>query len=102
MNPTNINLNDFKEKISSKVHVIDFFAEWCGPCNIFAPIFEEVANEFSDINFMKIDSDASPELCQEFNVMSLPTIVIFKDGNEVFRHTGILNKEKFTEVLNKL
>ena len=61
--------------------VVDFYATWCGPCKMFAPVFEEVSNEI-DINFIKVDVDANSDLAREYGVMSIPTIILFKDGKE--------------------
>ena len=89
---------DFSSLIDNKA-VVDFYATWCGPCKMFSPIFEEVSNE-STINFVKIDTDSFPELAREYGVMSIPTIILFENGNEVKRHTGFMSKEDFIKFLN--
>ena len=78
--------------------VVDFYATWCGPCKMFGPIFEEVANE-SDMNFVKLDVDRYSDIAREYGVMSIPTIILFSDGKEVKRYTGFMSKDQFTEVL---
>lgn len=90
--------NDFSSLIEKKA-VVDFYATWCGPCKMFASVFEEVSNEI-DMNFVKIDTDSYPDLAREYGVMSIPTIILFENGNEVKRHTGFMTKEEFVDFLN--
>lgn len=87
-------------KIIEKNAVVDFYANWCGPCKMFGPIFEEVSGE-KDINFVKIDVDKFSDIAREYGVMSIPTIILFENGMEIKRFTGFMSKEKFTEFLNK-
>lgn len=75
--------------------VIDFFATWCGPCNMLGPVFADVAEEKKDeAYFAKVDVDQSMELAQEFGVSTVPTVIFFKDGVEVKREIGFIPKEK--------
>lgn len=90
--------NDFSSLIEKKA-VVDFYATWCGPCKMFASVFEEVSNEI-DMNFVKVDTDSYPDLAREYGVMSIPTIILFENGNEVKRHTGFMSKEEFVDFLN--
>lgn len=85
-------------KLIEKEAVVDFYATWCGPCKMFGPIFEEVSNS-SDINFIKLDVDKSREIAREYGVMTIPTIILFKDGKEVKRYTGFIPKEEFMKFL---
>lgn len=85
-------------KLIEKEAVVDFYATWCGPCKMFGPIFEEVSNS-SDINFIKLDVDKSSEIAREYGVMTIPTIILFKDGKEVKRYTGFIPKEEFMKFL---
>ena len=78
--------------------VVDFYAVWCGPCKMFGPIFEEVANE-KDMDFVKLDVDKYSDIAREYGVMSIPTIILFKDGVEVKRYTGFMSKDQFTQFL---
>lgn len=89
---------EFSSLIENRA-VVDFYATWCGPCKMFAPIFEEVANEM-DMNFIKIDTDNNSDLAREYGVMSIPTIILFENGNEIKRHTGFMSKEEFINFLN--
>ncbi len=88
---------DFASLIEKKA-VVDFYAEWCGPCKMFAPIFEEVAGE-KEFNFVKVDTDSYVDLAREYGVMSIPTIILFENGNEVKRHTGFMSREEFLNFL---
>ena len=74
--------------------IVDFYATWCGPCKMFGPIFEEVSKE-KDVNFVKLDGDNFSDIAREYGVMSIPTIIVFRDGKEVKRFTGFMSKEEF-------
>ena len=89
--------NDFDSLISNKA-IVDFYANWCGPCKMFGPVFEEVGNS-SDINFVKVDVDKDSDIGRRYGVMSIPTVILFKDGVEVKRYTGFMDKEKLIEFL---
>ena len=80
------------EKLIETEAVVDFYATWCGPCKMFGPIFEEVANTNS-INFVKLDVDKTSEVAREYGVMTIPTIIKFENGKEVKRYTGYMSKE---------
>jgi thioredoxin 1 len=92
-----LNKSEFEKQIiqNKGVAVVDFFAEWCGPCKMMSPIFEEVAKEVKDVTFGKINVDENQESASEYGVMSIPTLIIFKDGEEVQRFTGVQQKEDF-------
>jgi len=81
---------------SSKVFVLDFYSDWCQPCKMMSPIFGELQEELKDnVDFGKIDISANPQTPSNFGVMSIPTFIIFKSGNEVKRFMGITPKVKF-------
>lgn len=92
-----VNNSQFYNKIrtSDKLVVMDFFATWCGPCKMLAPIFESLSNEMSDkVDFAKIDIDRSLEVVEEYKIVSVPTMIIFKNGKEVQRIVGFVPKEQ--------
>lgn len=89
--------NDFKSLID-KDAIVDFYADWCGPCKMFAPVFEEASQE-SDINFIKLNVDEYSDIAREYGVMTIPTIILFKNGNEVKRFTGFMPKEELIKFL---
>jgi len=95
-----INKENFDEIINSNVPVlIDFYADWCGPCRMVGPIIEEIAEERDDVIVGKINVDNDPELAERFNVFSIPTIVVLKDGEEVDRLMGARPKAQILSLL---
>src|SRR3989344_262562 len=85
---------EFSDFIKKGVVVVDFWAEWCGPCKIMSPIFDEVAGEMKGkANFGKVDVDANQDLAQEYEVMSIPTTILFKNGEQSDRFVGVIDKE---------
>ncbi|MBC2575749.1 thioredoxin [Peptostreptococcus canis] len=85
------------------IAVIDFFATWCGPCNMLGPVFSDVAEELkNEAFFAKVDVDQSMDIAQEFGVSTVPTVIFFKDGVEVKREIGFMPKEKITSALNSI
>ena len=77
------NSNEFNNTVESGVVVVDFFASWCGPCKMLAPVFEELSEELTDVNFVKVDIDQSMDLAQKFKIVSVTTLKVFKNGEEV-------------------
>ena|SRR3990167_906979 len=93
----------FNEFIKKGVSVVDFWAAWCGPCKMVAPIFEEAAEELKGkIKFGKVDVDAHSDLAQRFQVMSIPTMIFFKDGEQVDRAVGAMYKEDLIEKIEEI
>lgn len=83
--------------------LVDFWAVWCGPCQMVAPIIDELAVEYSGkVKIMKLNTDENPEIAGQFQVMSIPTILIFKNGQPVERLVGAMPKRRFKEVLDSL
>ena len=92
---------NFEEEVlkSDKTVLIDFYADWCGPCKMFSPIIESVANENEDIKVVKIDVDNAQDLAIKYQVMSIPTVVVIKDGQEVNRNVGVVSKNQVLEMV---
>ncbi|WP_434798308.1 thioredoxin [Terrisporobacter vanillatitrophus] len=90
-----VNSNEFKEAIKEEgVVVVDFFATWCGPCKMLAPIFEELSNEMEGkTQFIKVDVDQSVDIAREYGIQSIPTMAILKDGQPVETMVGFLPKD---------
>ena len=78
---------------SNKTVLIDFWAQWCGPCRMLSPVVAEIANEQTEIKVCKINVDNEPELATQFGVMSIPTLVVIKDGKVVNQSVGVQPKE---------
>lgn len=78
---------------SDKTVLIDFWAQWCGPCRMLSPVVDEIANEQTDIKVCKVNIDDEPELATQFGVMSIPTLVVIKDGKVVNQSVGVQPKE---------
>jgi len=94
-----LNEQNFHSVISSGTTLVDFYADWCGPCKMIAPIIEEIANERSDINVGKVNVDESGMLAMKYNVSSIPTIIVFKDGQEQAKIIGYRGKEEILSML---
>lgn len=88
-----INSQEFDNAIENGVVVVDFFATWCGPCKMLAPIFEELGEELEKVKFVKVDIDKNSDLVQKFKIVSVPTMKIFKDGKELDTLVGFMPKE---------
>jgi len=79
---------------SHKIAVVDFWAEWCAPCFILAPIIEELAQDYPQVGFGKVNSDENPDIAARYGVMSLPTVIFFKDGEPVDEVIGAVPREE--------
>lgn len=99
-----INDNNFEEEVlkSSGVVVVDFYATWCGPCKMLAPVLEELSQEVSGAKIVKIDVDKNPITANMYKVVNIPTIKIFKDGNLVDTKVGFLPKDSLKEVIEEV
>ncbi|MFD2705242.1 MULTISPECIES: thioredoxin [Salibacterium] len=98
----NVSDQDFTEQTSEGVVLADFWADWCGPCKMIAPVLEEIDSEMGDqIKIAKLDVDENQETAGKFGVMSIPTLLLFKNGEVVEQITGFQPKEQLEEVLNK-
>ena len=101
MSVININNNNFQDKVmhSEKLVLLDFWASWCGPCRMVSPIVDEIAAERSDIKVCKINVDEQPELAARFGVMSIPTLVVMKNGKVINQAVGARPKAQILAML---
>jgi len=94
---------NFQQQIKGKTVLVDFWASWCMPCKMMAPVLNEVAGELSDQEYVgKVNIEEYQTLANKFNIRSIPTLILFKDGKEVNRFIGIKNKEFLKQQIGKI
>lgn len=100
-NVLEVTSENFEKEVleSEKTVLVDFYAEWCGPCKRLSPIVEEVAKEEAEVKFVKMNIDNSEDIAIEYQVMSIPTLVVMKNGKEVNRSVGLIDKEQVKELI---
>ena len=101
MNSKQINLNNFQEEVlNSEVPVLlDFWASWCGPCRMVSPIVDQIADEHPEWKVGKINVDEEQALAAQFGIMSIPTLVVMKDGKEANKAVGVMPKEAIEDLM---
>lgn len=90
------NETNFNDMIQDELVLVDFFATWCGPCRMLGPVLEELANDRNNIKIVKIDIDESASLAKSYGIMSVPTLLLFKNGKLVNQRSGFMQKEELT------
>ena len=88
-----LDANNFEQTVSQGVALVDFYADWCGPCRMLAPVIEEIAEERTDITVGKLNISDHPEIAANFGVVSIPTLILFRDGEEQKRIVGARPKK---------
>lgn len=94
-----INENEFSEVTKEGTVLVDCFASWCGPCRMLSPIVDQVSEEVKDVNFYKLDVDDAENITNEFGIMSIPTLLVFKDGKLVKKSVGLINADELKELI---
>ena len=89
-------------KSSDKIVFVDFYADWCGPCRMMAPVVEEISEEVDGVDFYKVNCDDEQELASKYEVMTIPTLLILKKGEQLKEFIGVTDKEEIIEELNSL
>lgn len=102
MSVIHLEKNNLKEIIeSNKIVVVDFFANWCGPCKMLSPVIEDLSNEMTNVTFLKVNVDNFNEIASEFQIMSIPAIIIFKDGKVVGKSVGFQPKDALKKFISQ-
>lgn len=102
MSVLTINNENFESEVikSNKPVILDFYADWCGPCKMMSPVIDEISEELGDkVKVGKINTDENSELAQNYQIMSIPTIMVIKNGEIVHRFIGVTDKNKIIEVI---
>lgn len=102
MATTQLTAANFESVVTSNdVVLIDFWAEWCGPCKMFGPIFEKVSEQFPDLVFAKVDTEAEQQLAGTFNIMSIPTLMIVREQVVVYSQPGAIGEATLVDIVNQ-
>jgi len=94
--------NEFEQKTRTGKAIIDFYADWCGPCQMIKPIFEKISKDFKNVNFFKVNVDSNQKAASGFEVRSIPTLVFLKDGHEVDRQIGVVYEENLRDRIKEV
>ena len=92
--------NEFMEAVNNGTSVVDFYADWCGPCKVLGPVMETVSGKITDVNFYKVNVDESEEVAAKYGIMSIPAVFMFKNGKPIARTVGFMPEEELTSWVN--
>ena len=93
---------EFNSLIKDGNVLVDFYADWCGPCKILSPLIEKVSKDYDTATFAKVDVDSNQELSQRFQIMSIPTVIFFKNGKQVERFSGAIPEDDLREKIDEV
>ena len=92
--------NEFMEAVNNGTSVVDFYADWCGPCKMLGPVMETVSCKITDVNFYKVNVDESEEVAAKYGIMSIPAVFMFKNGKPIAKTVGFMPEEALTSWVN--
>jgi thioredoxin 1 len=99
----NLKYDDLQNTLeNNEIVIIDFWAEWCGPCKMFAPTFEKISEKYPDVKFAKVNTEEEKELAGSFGIQSIPTLVIFRDNIMLFKQPGALPENALEDVIKQV
>ena len=97
-----VNTEEFNALMNEDAVLVDFFATWCGPCKMLAPVLEEVSEEYAGkVNFFNVDVDENPDLAMQYKIMNIPALIVLKKGEKVDAQVGFAPKENIVEFIKK-
>jgi thioredoxin 1 len=103
MATVDLTMTDFETTVTGEgIVLVDFWAEWCGPCRMFAPWYEEVSEEHGDVVFAKVDTEAEQALAGSFGIRSIPTLMAFRDGILLYKEAGALPKDALAQLVEQV
>ncbi len=103
MSTNTLTMDNFESTVTGDgITFVDFWAEWCGPCKMFGPIFEQTSEENPDVTFAKVDTEVEQQLAGALGIMSIPTLMIFRDGIQLFSQPGALPKSALDDLLRQV
>lgn len=103
MSTVDITTADFETTVTeNNIVLVDFWAEWCGPCKAFGPVFEKVSGKNPEVTFAKVDTDAEQQLGAMLQIQSIPTLMAFREGIAVFRHSGAIPEQALDDLVEQI
>lgn len=98
---TELTNQNFNEETKSGLVLVDFYATWCGPCKMMHPVMEEIAKEYQEVKVIKVDVDKHEDISRQYGIMSIPTLILFKNGTVVEKNVGFVPKEHLEMLINR-